>query len=242
MDNNIGEGRMIKVDNLSKSFVRKNVLKDVSFRFSDQCYGLLGPNGAGKTTFIRCMLGLYQTKRSKIEFSTEGCVGYLPQKFGVFPELCVKDVLMYFALSKGIPKKKCKAEISKVLSLVNLESEYKTRVSRLSGGMLRRVGIAQVLLADPDIMIFDEPTVGLDPEERMRFGKLINDIKPGKTIIVSTHIIEDVEKYCDLIVVMNSGEIVGEFPVEKFREKDATGNLGIIENYLDIIHTEGSND
>ncbi|WP_026834681.1 ABC transporter ATP-binding protein [Eubacterium xylanophilum] len=230
---------MITIDNLNKSFWRKSILKGITVELDSNCYGLLGPNGAGKTTLIRCILGLYRTKKGSISIATEKCIGYLPQKYGAFRELTVHDALTYFARAKGIPNGECDQEIKRVLELVNLGEEEKKRVGHLSGGMLRRVGIAQALLGNPDIIIFDEPTAGLDPEERMRFNSLINDIKEGKTILISTHIIEDLEETCDRVLVMKNGNIIADKTAEELQiigENQKTGSeKSMMRGYLAIM-------
>ena len=131
--------------------------------------------------------------------------GYLPQKFGMFKELSVYDMMDYFAVLKEIPKSERHAEIGRVVEFVNLSDRIKDRVGSLSGGMIRRLGIAQALLGDPKILLFDEPTAGLDPEERMRFKNIIRQLPKDKIILISTHIVEDVEAVCDHIMVMQAG-------------------------------------
>lgn len=206
---------MLTLANVSKKFRRKEVLKHLSLQLDEGCYGLLGPNGAGKTTLLRCILGLYNVNSGEISFHGEKqSIGYLPQKFGMFREMTVYDMLYYFAAVKKIPKNLRGDEIERVLSLVNLEDRCRERVSRLSGGMQRRVGIAQAVLGDPDIIFFDEPTAGLDPEERTRFRTVIANIKEDKTILISTHIVEDVESICDRVIMMDQGNILENVTVE----------------------------
>lgn len=200
---------MLTIENVSKKFRRKQVLKNVSLQLDKGCYGLLGPNGAGKTTLLRCILGLYPLNSGNISFDGERTqIGYLPQKFGMFPEMTVFDMLYYFCSIKKIPKTCRKEEIERVLELVNLEDRIQDRVSRLSGGMQRRIGIAQAVLGNPDIVFMDEPTAGLDPEERVRFRSVLEDIKKERTVLVSTHIVEDVESVCERVIIMNQGEIL----------------------------------
>lgn len=207
---------MLTLTNVSKKFRRREVLKNISLRLNQGCYGLLGPNGAGKTTLLRCVLGLYPVSGGEISFAGEQKeIGYLPQKFGMFREMTVHDMLYYFAAVKKIPKKKREDEIEKVLALVNLEDRQKERVSRLSGGMQRRIGIAQAVLGDPDIIFLDEPTAGLDPEERTRFRSVLTNIREDRLILVSTHIVEDVESVCDRVIIMNEGNILADTTVEE---------------------------
>ena len=208
---------MLTVKNISKSFKSNKVIDNISFDFENKTYGILGPNGAGRTTLIRCVTGVYDSngeiqvngkKADKCYTGKDFAIGYLPQRFGLFKELRLEEMMRYFATQRGIEKAKQPSEIDKVLELVNLSQERKKKVGALSGGMLRRAGIAQALLGDPPCIILDEPTAGLDPEECLRFRTLIAQIKKDKTIIISTHIVEDVEATCDNIIVMNSGKFV----------------------------------
>ena len=157
---------MLTVDNLSKSFGKKTVLDNISVQLTHGVYGLLGPNGSGKTTFMRCVAGIYRYNGRII---TPSNVGYLPQKFGAFRELTVYEVLEYFAELKGIPSNRQGKDIHDCLEDVNLWERHSDKVKTLSGGMIRRLGVAQALLGNPELILVDEPTAGLDPEERLRF-------------------------------------------------------------------------
>ncbi len=145
------------------------------------------------------------TKNNK-EFLS--AVGYLPQSFGMFKELTVREMLTFFVNIKGISKNDSEKDIVNTLKLVNLSDKIDSKVSKLSGGMIRRAGIAQALLGNPKVIIFDEPTVGLDPEERLRFKNIISNLPKDKVIIISTHIVEDVEALCEKIIIMNTGKIL----------------------------------
>lgn len=208
---------MLEIKNLSKSFGKKTALDNISIGFGEGIYGLLGPNGSGKTTLIREITGLYPSKKNTIMFNGKNAsgskeffssIGYLPQSFGLFKELTVKEILEMFAGLKEIDKSTVDKEIDRVLKIVNLSDEIDKKCSELSGGMVRRLGLAQAFLGDPKIIILDEPTVGLDPEERLRLKGAISRSAKGKTIIISTHIVEDVEALCDKIVIMNAGKIL----------------------------------
>lgn len=204
---------MMTIENLSKKFGKKQVLQEVSYSFTTGVYGLLGPNGAGKTTLLRCILKLYHTKSGSIRLEDEETgiqdrIGYLPQKSGVFSGLTVEEQLMYFADVKNIPKKDWEEEITRVLELVNLSEVRKVKGRKLSGGMIRRVGIAQALLNHPALIIFDEPTTGLDPEERMRFKHIVRELRKESIVLLSTHIVEDVEAVCDEILILNQGRLL----------------------------------
>ena len=204
---------MVHVKQLSKSFGRKKAVCDVTYSFQTGVYGLLGPNGAGKTTMIRCMLGLYPHKGNVVigdlnSSKNDNRIGYLPQRNNAFPGLTVEEQLQYFANLKNMDKQEIPAEVDRVLELVNLAEQRTVKGRKLSGGMIRRLGIAQALLGKPELIIFDEPTTGLDPEERMRFKNIIRRIGKESTVLMSTHIVEDVEAVCDRILIMKEGSIV----------------------------------
>lgn len=209
MNNGIDNG--IKVCHLSKSFRRKKVLDDVNFTLETGICGILGPNGAGKTTLMRCITGLYpfdgeiKIAGKKLCKKTQMGIGYLPQKFGLYPELTVYEMMKYFCKLKKIPEKQTRDMIDRSLKMVNLDGEEKKQVKKLSGGMVRRLGIAQAFLGEASIVLLDEPTAGLDPEERMRFKNIITNMGRDKLVIVSTHIVEDVEACCDHIMVLEKG-------------------------------------
>lgn len=232
---------MLTIDHVYKKFGKKEVLSDVCLQLEKGCYGLLGPNGAGKTTLLRMILNLYPVKKGSIHFESSNQVGYLPQKFGAFRELTVYDILYYFAALKKIPKERREEEIDRVLSMVNLSDRKQDRMSHLSGGMQRRVGIAQAILGDPDILIFDEPTAGLDPEERVRFKKLIQRIMEEKTILISTHIVEDVESLCGHVIIMNRGRVLENLTTEEAAGlSEEEGNLET--GYLTVIHRDNGEE
>lgn len=212
---------MLEVKSLSVKLKGKQILKDVNCSFDSGIHGLLGANGAGKTTLMRSMLGLYpQANGDAIykELPLEKCrVGYLPQKFGLFPNMTVREALTYLGTTKGMSKSALKQDIEKCVKEVNLEDKIDSRISTLSGGMVRRVGIAQALMGNPDIVILDEPTAGLDPEERLRFKNMLKKQNEDKIIIVSTHIVDDVEYLCSHVTVMDAGKIIQQDSSENIR-------------------------
>ena len=206
---------MIEIKNVEKKFGNKQVLNNVSIKIDNGIYGLLGPNGAGKTTLFRCMMNLYSMSGGEITMdgvplkrNKKISIGYLPQSFGLFKELNVMDAMKYFCNIKKVPRKGRDEEIARCIYAVNLEEHLKENGRKLSGGMIRRVGVAQALLNRPQIILFDEPTAGLDPEERMRFKNVISHLGKEETVIISTHIVEDVEACCEKVIVMNEGKIV----------------------------------
>ncbi len=207
---------MLEIKNLTYKFKKKVALNSVSISLEDGVYGLLGPNGSGKTTLIRCLTGIYPTHNQVLFNSTpisvikkySKNVGYLPQKFGMYENLTLFQMLSLVAELKEIDKSQINDEVNRVLELVNLQEEADKKVKALSGGMVRRAGIAQALLGDPKILIFDEPTTGLDPEERLRFQTILSQIKGNKIILLATHIVEDVQSVCDKIIILNDSELL----------------------------------
>lgn len=224
---------MIQINNISKKFRRREAIKEYSCEIEAGCYGLLGPNGAGKTTLLRCILGLYPVSSGKVEIDKDITIGYLPQKFGLFRELKVVDMMDYFAVAKKVPKKRKKDEIMQALELVNLSDRAGDKVGRLSGGMQRRLGIAQTILGDPDVLLFDEPTTGLDPEERARFKDFIRQLdKKRKSIIISTHIVEEVESICDRVLIMKEGKLLENVTIEQACGFSKEENATLEQGYL----------
>ena len=196
----------------------------------------MGPNGAGKTTLIRCLTGLYTVKQGDIYYQGNyvrnnshylSNIGYLPQKFGLFRDLKVYEMMQMMANTKGLSIKEAKEDIDRCVDLVNLSDRMDSKIKTLSGGMIRRLGIAQTLLGDPNILIFDEPTAGLDPEERMRFKLLISQIKSGKIILISTHIVSDIEAVSDQVLVLNQGRLLASGPLSEI-SKYGDGKVWIV--------------
>ncbi|NFL95528.1 ATP-binding cassette domain-containing protein [Clostridium botulinum] len=212
----------ISVENLNMIYkagkkADKKALKDVSLQIeSPSLIGLLGPNGAGKSTLMKLLVAeLIPTSGEilidgvpllKNEKKLKTSLGYLPQSFGLYDELTVWQFLDYMAALKGI--KNSKKVIKEVIEKTNLTEKRKARISTLSGGQRQRVGIAQALMDNPELLIFDEPTVGLDPEERINFRNLFSKAAQDKIVLLSTHIIEDVQSVCDKLIVINHGQIL----------------------------------
>lgn len=215
---------MLEIKNVSKRFGLTRALNGVSLELGPGIYGILGPNGAGKTTLMRTICGIYDIQQGSIcwdgksivgnkEFSRQ--IGYLPQKFGMFREMTVYEMLEYLAILRDIPKEDRPRAIRAALEAVNLSDKREDKVRTLSGGMLRRAGIAQAIMGEPRIVIFDEPTAGLDPEERTRFKNVLAQLPQSCTVLLSTHIVEDVEATCNKIIIMDKGNVAHCGPVKE---------------------------
>lgn len=227
----MGTNEGIVVKGLCKSFGDKEVLKNINLSIEKGMLGLLGRNGAGKTTFMRILSGLIRKSSGEITIygipieknkEIRHITGYLPQEFSFYSEMTVYQSLDYLALLSGLDKKTRQKRISKLINMVNLNDKKCEKFKNLSGGMKRRLGIAQALIGDPKLLIVDEPTAGLDPEERVRFRKILTDIAEDRVVILSTHIVEDVEKTCKNLAVLREGELIYNGSLDKFigSEKD----------------------
>ncbi|MRZ79255.1 ATP-binding cassette domain-containing protein [Paeniclostridium sordellii] len=211
--------------NITKVFKDKIAVNDFNVTLTSGVYGLLGPNGAGKTSLMRIIADVsnatsgevYLNGKSKTELGADyrDVLGYLPQDVGFYKSFTAQKFLEYVATLKGIDKEKASIKIDELLKFVNLEKDRKRKIGKFSGGMKQRLGIAQALLNDPQILILDEPTAGLDPNERIRFKNLIAEISRDKIVILSTHIVSDVEFIANEILIMRDGELVEKAtPVE----------------------------
>ncbi|MFR9071229.1 MAG: ABC transporter ATP-binding protein, partial [Paraclostridium sp.] len=215
----------LTLKNITKSFKDKIAVNDFNVTLTNGIYGLLGPNGAGKTSLMRILADVsnatsgevYLNGKSKTELGSDyrDVLGYLPQDVGFYKSFKAQKFLEYVATLKGIDKDKASVKIDELLKFVNLEKDRKRKIGKFSGGMKQRLGIAQALLNDPKILILDEPTAGLDPNERIRFKNLISEISRDKIVILSTHIVSDVEFIANEILIMRNGELVEKAtPVE----------------------------
>ena len=213
----------------------KQALKGLSLDLrSPSLVGLLGPNGAGKSTLMKLLVAaLLPTTGSilvdgqpltRVERQLKARLGYLPQDFGLFDELTVEQFLDYMAALKGL--RSSRAVIRQVIRSVNLEEKARAKIRTLSGGQRQRVGIAQALLGDPELLILDEPTVGLDPEERIHFRNLFSQAAQDRLVLLSTHIIEDIQSVCGQLVVINRGQVLFSGTPEALIQT-ATGHVGI---------------
>lgn len=221
---------MLKISHISKSFGKTEALKDVSLELGPGLFGLLGPNGAGKSTLMRALATLLEPDSGTITLdgvdivkdpqAMRNVLGYLPQDFGVYPRMSAVVLLDHLAVLKGVSDATIrKSQCENLLRAVNLWTMRGVAVAAYSGGMKQRFGVAQALLGDPKVLIVDEPTAGLDPFERQRFLDLLSEAGEEKTIILSTHIVDDVRDLCPDMAIMGEGEIVARGAPEELIAK-----------------------
>jgi ABC-type multidrug transport system ATPase subunit len=210
----------LRIDNLSKTYPNDvRALREVNLALGDGMFGLLGPNGAGKTTLMRIIATLQTPDAGAVsldgldvlhrKLDVRKILGYLPQDFGVHPEVTAERMLDYIAMLKGLSDGRARREaVRSILRLTNLEDVRRRKLGGFSGGMKQRFGIAQALLGSPRLLIVDEPTAGLDPEERLRFHNILSEISADRIVILSTHIVDDVRQLCGRMAVLHEGRIL----------------------------------
>ncbi len=219
----------LSLDRLTKQYGSKIAVDHVSADLKPGVYGLLGANGAGKTTLMRMLCAILESTSGEVllngtEVSSMGenyrnLLGYLPQDFGYYPNYTAEKFLHYIAALKGIPRGIARKKTKELLEIAGLDSVSKKKLKTFSGGMKQRIGIAQALLNDPKILILDEPTAGLDPKERVRFRNLISDYADNKIVILSTHIVSDIEAIADQVFLMKKGQFILQGSVPELTEK-----------------------
>jgi ABC-type multidrug transport system ATPase subunit len=224
---------MLRIESVSKRFRSGNYgVRDVTFTAKGGVLGLLGRNGAGKTTLMQMIATVTRPTAGRIFFRDEDVLarpdtlrrrlGYLPQDFGVYDNLTAFEFLSYFAALKGV---RSKAKVQEMLEMVNLHGAANRAVGGFSGGMKQRLGIAQALVNDPDLVIVDEPTAGLDPEERVRFRNVLSELGEGRLVILSTHIVSDIESIATEIAVMKDGALIAMATPEALMRESGTASL-----------------
>lgn len=219
----------LSLDRLSKQYDSKIAVDSISATLTPGVYGLLGANGAGKTTLMRMLCGILEPTSGEVLFNDHeitamgatyrNMLGYLPQDFGYYPNYTAMEFMLYMAALKGIPRNIAVKRIKKLLTTVDLNHVASKRIKTFSVGMKQRVGIAQALLNNPKVLILDEPTAGLDPKERVRFRNLLSEHAGDKIVILSTHIVSDIEAIADEVLLMKKGRIVQRGTVPELVQK-----------------------
>ena len=251
----------LEICDITKQYKDKRAVDHVSLTLTPGIWGLLGANGAGKTTLMRMIAGIQKptsgcVRYDGIEIGTlkeayRDVFGYLPQEFGFYPGFHVWEYLEYIAALKGLGKAETKKKIEGLLEMLSLQEVRKKQISKLSGGMKRRVGIAQAMLNDPEVLILDEPTSGLDPGERVRFRNLLSEFARGRIVLISTHIVSDVEYIATCNAIMKEGRIIATGETEKLvREVDGKvwnaqidpRELAAFEQRVPILNVDNKED
>lgn len=239
----------LKIENLSKHYGKKAALNNVSITFTDGIYGLLGPNGAGKSTLMNIVtqnisadnggdIFWNDEKTSVLGVKFRSLIGFMPQQQELYPTFTAERFVGYLAALKGIVPKEIKGEVARVLALVELSDCVNKKIGGFSGGMKQRVLIAQALLGDPKLIILDEPTAGLDPKQRVIIRRLIGSLSKGRIIIVSTHIVSDIETIADKIVMIRAGEIIENGSVPEICKKVSNAEKTLENLYMQCYGDE----
>ena len=216
----------LEIRNLNFNYKNKKALDNINLTLTDGVVALLGPNGAGKSTLMSLLVTLYETSIGEIELNNikysknnekiKANVGYVPQDFDMYNNINGQEYLEFVAKMRGVSKNDLKKHIQKVVSKVNLDKFINKKIGTYSGGVKRRLGIAQALIGDSKLIVMDEPTVGLDPEQRNEFRRLLPEISKNSIVLISTHIVEDIQFNCDKLIILNQGKILYDGTINKF--------------------------
>ena len=213
----------VRIEHLNKTIGKQQVLRDVSLSINDgEVVGLLGPNGAGKSTLMKILVGLWEENKEQGTKNKEQCVievpkeiGYLPEQNPLYDEMYVAEYLLFMAQLDKEQKTKSKERVEVLIERVGLTPERHKKIGQLSKGYKQRVGLAQALLGDPDLLILDEPTTGLDPNQLTEIRSLIRELGKDRTVILSTHIMQEVREMCDRVVILDHGQIKTDMPISE---------------------------
>lgn len=243
-------GINVRAAGISRRFGRTEVLENVNLSVGAGVFGLLGPNGAGKTTLLRTLATAIEPSAGSLRLlgfdpsdagerrALRRRLGYLPQSLGYYPNFTVFEFVEYFALLKEMPKGEVRPAVARAIERVELGDRAKSKMKTLSGGMIRRVGIAQAIVNDPELLLLDEPTAGLDPEQRVGFRALIRDLGERGTVVVSTHLVEDVGAACTEVALMSDGRIVFRGTPEELTrrgEGHGVGDSPLERGYVSVL-------
>jgi ABC-type multidrug transport system ATPase subunit len=238
--------KLLELEHISKEYKNKKALKDVNLIFENGIYGLLGPNGAGKSTLMNIITGNLSPTEGSVKWNKEdikklgasyrSLLGFAPQQQGMYDSFSGTRFLSYMATLKGIPKKELNNEIKRVLNYVNMMEVKDQKIGTYSGGMKQRILIAQAILGNPKIVVLDEPTAGLDPKERVRIRERISTLSKEKIILVSTHVVSDIESVANKIILIKKGKIIDTDSVEALCEKNNVFSLE--EVYMKLFGDE----
>ncbi len=226
----------LAIDRVSKQYKNKIAVDRISLKLDKGVYGLLGENGAGKTTLMRMICGVVKPDSGTVSLdgmdvgqeAYRAALGYLPQEFGYYPEFKGEEFLLYMGALKGMPKAEARRRAKELLELVGLKEMGGRKIKAFSGGMRQRLGIAQALLNRPRLLVLDEPTKGLDPRERARFRRLLRELGKESIVILSTHIVSDVEHIADEILIMKEGRLAYQ---GKWEEKNGDLEAFCVERF-----------